>query len=174
MGRGNSPFLYEYGQSQRRNVVIGKGPYLMTNRIPALTPNLTAAGLTMVNSVLTTIPMTTLTKNRVTTSTYTNAQAVTKIRHRKPAVTLGSSQVNSPATRSKQEAAWSNTVCDIVIMANTSSICFCSAAKGLRDSHENVSFGASAFAFAFAAFSFAAFFSLKSFALRRLGVFLFL
>ena len=26
--RGNSPFWYEYGQSGRRCVVIGKGPYL--------------------------------------------------------------------------------------------------------------------------------------------------
>jgi hypothetical protein len=26
-GRGNRPFWYEYGQSQRRNVVGGKGPY---------------------------------------------------------------------------------------------------------------------------------------------------
>ncbi len=30
MGRGNSPFWYEYGQSQRRNVVIGK--YLPVRR----------------------------------------------------------------------------------------------------------------------------------------------
>ena len=29
MGRGNSPFWYEYGQSQRRCVVIGKVPYLV-------------------------------------------------------------------------------------------------------------------------------------------------
>ena len=27
MFRGDAPFWYEYGQSQRRNVMIGKGPY---------------------------------------------------------------------------------------------------------------------------------------------------
>jgi|AntAceMinimDraft_12_1070368.scaffolds.fasta_scaffold20731_3 hypothetical protein len=27
MGRGNSPFWYEYGQSRRRGVVIGKASY---------------------------------------------------------------------------------------------------------------------------------------------------
>ena len=34
MGRGNTrPFWYEYGQSQRRSVVSGKGPYHFSEKL---------------------------------------------------------------------------------------------------------------------------------------------
>ena len=135
----------------------------MANNIPALAPNFKVLGETIVKTVFTTTPNTILTKNRVTTSTYTSAHAAAKMTSRKPAVTRGSSQLNTPATRSSPPATSSSMDCDNVIIANTSSICFCSAAKGLSDSQLKVSFGASALAFSAAAFSAARFFSRSSF-----------
>ena len=135
----------------------------MANKIPALAPNFKVLGETIVNTVFTTTPRMIFTKNLVTTSTYTKAHAAAKMTSRKPAVTRGSSQLNTPATRSNPPATSSKMDCDSVIIANTSSICFCSAAKGLSDSQLKVSFGASAFAFSAAAFSAARFFSRSSF-----------
>ena len=87
------------------------------NSTPHETPNLIVAGDTILKIVLTTTPRTILMKNLVTTSTYTSAHASASMTTSTPAVTLGSSQDNTPATRSAQLAASSRMFCDIVIMA---------------------------------------------------------
>mmetsp|Transcript_10571 Transcript_10571/g.42668 ORF Transcript_10571/g.42668 Transcript_10571/m.42668 type:complete len:227 (+) Transcript_10571:386-1066(+) len=115
---------------------------LSANSTPHEMPNLIVAGDTILKIVLTTTPSTILMKKRVTISTYTSAHASARMTTRTPAVTLGSSHDKIPATRSAQLAASSRMFCDMVIIANTSSICFCRLANGLIDSQLNASFGA--------------------------------